>query len=127
MYVIRGKDQGKRFELTVDQATIGRDGTNWIQLHDTEASRKHAEIRRSGNSFSIHDLESSNGTYVNSQPVAEQLLKSGDRVQIGGSVLIFTNSSISPPRNLSELIDITHSRASETRIVSSVATNPPTF
>lgn len=125
LYVIRGKDQGKRFELTLDHATVGRDRSNWIQLHDTEVSRKHAELRRSGNSFSIHDLESSNGTFVNSQPVAKHLLKSGDRVQIGDSVMIFTNSSISPPRNLSELIDITHSRASETRIVSSVATNSP--
>ena len=125
LYVIRGKDQGKRFELTMDHATVGRDRSNWIQLHDTEVSRKHAELRRSGNSFSIHDLESSNGTFVNSQPVAERLLKSGDRVQVGGSVMIFTSSSISPPRNLSELIDITHSRASETRIVSSVATNLP--
>ena len=45
LFVIRGADQGTRFELTELPVRLGRDASNTIQVHDTEASRHHAEIR----------------------------------------------------------------------------------
>ena len=44
LFVIRGNDQGSRFALDEQIATLGRDSTNRIQLRDTEVSRHHAEI-----------------------------------------------------------------------------------
>ena len=45
LFVIQGRDQGKRFELDGRISGIGRDTSNLIELHDTEVSRRHAEIR----------------------------------------------------------------------------------
>jgi signal transduction histidine kinase len=125
LYVVRGKDQGKRFDLDVDRVTLGRDRSSWIQLRDNEISRHHAEIIRDAQQFSIRDLNSSNGTFVNGVRTSLKLLASGDRVQIGGSVLIFTSSRVSPPRDLTKLIDITQGPKSQTNIVSSVETDAP--
>ena len=65
LFVIRGNDQGTRFELEGDAAGMGRDASNVVQLHDTEVSRQHAEIRRADGGYQIVDLRSSNGTFVN--------------------------------------------------------------
>lgn len=89
LFVIRGNDQGSRFELH-DVIGLGRDASNAVQLHDTEVSRQHAEIRRSGNVFALTDLNSSNGTYVNGRRIQRHLLASGDQVQVGGTLMLFT-------------------------------------
>ena len=62
LFVIRGMDQGARFELEGPMIRIGRDASNNVQLHDTEVSRHHVEIRCLDNAFTISDLNSSNGT-----------------------------------------------------------------
>ncbi len=91
-YVIRGKDNGQHFAIRGASATIGREATNQIQLRDTEVSRRHARIIRTADSnFEIVDAKSSNGTFVNGRKItAPCALKSGDRVQIGRSLMIFT-------------------------------------
>ena len=58
---------------------LGRDASNPIQVHDTEVSRRHAEIRRDGNVFTVADLGSSNGTFVNGQRIEQHELASGDQ------------------------------------------------
>ncbi len=45
LFVIQGADQGKRFEFTFSPVPLGRDDSNAIRLHDTEISRRHAELR----------------------------------------------------------------------------------
>ena len=90
-YVIRGKDYGQHFAIRGANATIGREATNQIQLRDGEVSRKHARILRGADSdFQLVDNKSSNGTFVNGRRVESQVLKSGDRVQIGRTLMIFT-------------------------------------
>ena len=69
LFVIRGADQGTRFELTESRTRLGRDASNALQLHDTEVSRLHAEIRRVDDDYVIADLGSSNGTFVNGQRI----------------------------------------------------------
>lgn len=71
--------------------TLGRDKNSDIVIIDLLASRNHAMIRRLGQSdYYLIDSGSSNGSFVNSHRVAiPRLLKSGDRIQIGGSELIF--------------------------------------
>ncbi len=67
-FVIRGRDNGQHFSIRGDTTTIGRESSNHIKLNDTEVSRQHAAVRRTAEDyFEITDLESSNGSYVNSR------------------------------------------------------------
>ncbi len=90
LFVIQGRDQGQRYELAEPRIPIGRTNDNVLQLHDTEVSRKHAELVRSGDVFLIRDLNSSNGTFVNGKPVKERQLSTGDQIQLGRTLLLFT-------------------------------------
>ncbi|MEM1304802.1 MAG: FHA domain-containing protein, partial [Planctomycetota bacterium] len=90
LFVIQGRDQGLRFELEESTISIGRVGDNAIRLHDTEVSREHAVLERRGDHFFLRDLNSSNGTYVNGKPVRECELFSGDQLQLGRTMLLFT-------------------------------------
>jgi signal transduction histidine kinase len=92
LLVIQGRDQGKRFELFEDVAIVGRVAGNTIQLRDSEVSRRHAEFRREDDVFILRDLHSSNGTFVNNKRIEQQPLKNGDRVQLGRSLLVFSDS-----------------------------------
>ena len=83
LFVIRGTDQGSRFELTEATIRVGRDSSSDITLHDAEVSRHHAEIRKTENDYAISDLNSSNGTWVNGQRVRRHPLASGDQLQLG--------------------------------------------
>lgn len=89
LFVLRGNDQGARYELDDPPLGIGRDPSNAIQLHDTEVSRRHAEIRRINHRWSLVDLGSSNGTYVNNRRIQQHLLETGDEVRIGSTVMLF--------------------------------------
>jgi len=90
LFVIQGADQGKRFELTSSPLSLGRqEGSNSARLNDTEVSRRHAEVRLIGETYQIFDLGSSNGTFLNGQPVRQAPLQTGDRLQLGQSVLLF--------------------------------------
>ncbi len=106
LFVIRGNDQGKRFELNDPSLRLGRDSSSTIQLHDTEVSRQHAEIRRVDRDFCIADLDSSNGTFVNGKRIRQHVLGSGDQVQVGSTLMLFTGSSDSPEEDLCETINI---------------------
>ena len=77
LFVIQGADQGKRFELKSRPVALGRDNSNPIRLHDTEVSRRHAEVRPVDDSYRIVDLGSANGTFVNGQPVDQAPLRLG--------------------------------------------------
>ncbi len=97
LFIIKGPDEGKRFDLTGSPLGVGRDTANAIRLHDTEASRRHAEFRQTDGGYALVDLASSNGTFVNNQPVKEARLKPGDHVQIGQTILVFADSPTPAP------------------------------
>jgi two-component system, NtrC family, sensor kinase len=122
LFVIQGRDQGRRFELNKPVLGIGRDTVNPIQLHDTEVSRRHAEVRQNGDDWVLVDLNSSNGAFVNSDRVAERVLQSGDRVQVGRTLLIFTAAEGDNVEDLSQIINIVGQSPTETesRIVRSI-------
>ncbi|MFO0958713.1 MAG: FHA domain-containing protein [Isosphaeraceae bacterium] len=90
LFVIRGADQGKRFDLGQPTVSLGREACNTVRLHDNEVSRRHAEIRRSPQGFRLVDLGSANGTFVNGDPVDQALIHPGDQVQIGQTVMLFS-------------------------------------
>jgi signal transduction histidine kinase/pSer/pThr/pTyr-binding forkhead associated (FHA) protein len=90
LVVITGNDENKRFDLTSPVTGIGREGGNTIRLHDTEVSRRHAEVRLLENgAYKLVDLGSSNGTFVNNHPIQEAVLKTGDHVMVGQTDLVF--------------------------------------
>src|SRR5262245_19028322 len=68
---------------------LGRDQSNPIRLHDTEVSRRHAEVRPVDDTYRVIDLGSANGTYVNGQPIDQAPLRPGDRLQLGQTVMLF--------------------------------------
>ena len=124
LYVAQGQDQGALFDVEDGAQGIGRDASNSIQLHDTEVSRRHAEIRYDGTTCTVCDLGSSNGTFVNGNRIDEKAdLASGDRVQIGGTILLYTDPAENPPEDLSEKIDIIYrgQSAANSRIVRSMS------
>jgi len=87
-YHNKGKEQKIACKAVL---TLGRDKNSDIVIIDLLASRNHAMIRRLGQSdYYLIDSGSSNGSFVNSYRVAiPRLLKTGDRIQIGGSELVF--------------------------------------
>jgi hypothetical protein len=73
-------------------ATIGRTPENEIPVELPEVSRKHARLMYADGSFSLRDLNSNNGTYVNGERVSEARLEEGDRIQVGPAVFVFSQS-----------------------------------
>jgi len=92
LFVIRGNDQGCRFEIRETVVSIGRGTNNIFQLHDPEASRKHAEIRKNDRQDILSDLNSSNGIFVNGKRMQSATLHSGDQIQIGRTLLLYTKT-----------------------------------
>lgn len=74
--------------LTKDKTSIGRKQADII-LDDTKVSSLHAEIERQSSKFIIRDLKSTNGTFVNRNPVVEAELVDQDVVEIGSSTFCF--------------------------------------
>ncbi len=88
--VKHGPNKGKVYELAGDAPlTLGREPGKGIVIPDQGVSRQHAEVVKIGEVFFIRDLESRNGTFVNEESVREEILRYGDRVRIGNSVLVF--------------------------------------
>ena len=91
--VKNGPNKGQVFKVRRESITIGRDPTCTIQIMDKGASRKHAEIFRVGEMCFIKDLGSRNGTFVNDGKITDELLREGDRIQIGGTTLTVEESA----------------------------------
>jgi pSer/pThr/pTyr-binding forkhead associated (FHA) protein len=89
LIVKRGASAGSKILIDKETTTAGRHPESDIFLDDITVSRRHAEIRRKEGRFSIHDLGSLNGTYVNRDRVDSTQLASGDEVQIGKFKLVF--------------------------------------
>lgn len=87
---LTGPWAGKRFPLGKPVMVIGRVSSNDISVDDESVSRQHAEIRKSGEGYTVKDLDSANGTFVNDEPIREAALRPGDVVKFG--VVEFTYS-----------------------------------
>ncbi len=86
---ISGPSKDHTFILSNDEISIGRDSANVIAISDVSLSRKHCVLRRDGDNYVLHDLDSRNGTFINGAPVKESLLRSGDKISAGDSVFLF--------------------------------------
>ena len=99
LVVKRGPNAGSRFLLDQDVTTAGRHPDSDIFLDDVTVSRRHVDFRREpGGGFSVHDVGSLNGTYVNRQRIDSAVLAGSDEVQIGKFRLVYlTSDSASIP------------------------------
>ena len=89
LVVQRGPGAGSRFLLDDDVVSAGRHPESEIFLDDVTVSRRHAEFHRVGDSFTVSDVGSLNGTYVNRDRIDRIQLTDGDEVQIGKYRLVF--------------------------------------
>ncbi|MEV0966555.1 FHA domain-containing protein [Streptomyces sp. NPDC049910] len=90
LVVRRGPNAGSRFLLDSELTTAGRHPQSDIFLDDFTVSRRHVEFRRAADgTFTVTDVGSLNGTYVNREPIDSVVLASGDEVQIGKYRLVF--------------------------------------
>lgn len=89
LVVHRGPNLGSRFLLDQDLSVAGRHPDADIFLDDVTVSRKHAEFVRVGQSFTVRDLGSMNGIFVNGERVEAANLESGSEVLIGKFRLTF--------------------------------------
>lgn len=95
LVVKRGPNAGSRFLLDKDVTTAGRHPESDIFLDDVTVSRRHAEFHRAGSAFSVRDVGSLNGTYLDRERIDEAVLSGGDEVQVGKFRLVF----LTGPRN----------------------------
>jgi diguanylate cyclase (GGDEF)-like protein len=93
LVVIYGGELGRRIPLDAEPVECGRSPNVAIPIEDDAASRKHARIRRYGDTFVVTDLGSTNGTYVNDVVVHERPLVAGDQVKIGRTIFKFIQGS----------------------------------
>jgi two-component system cell cycle response regulator len=92
LVVVYGQQIGRRIELSGAPLVIGRSPRNDLQLDEESVSRQHARIEPDpksvdGVTWQIVDLDSTNGTYVNDQPVRTATLRHSDQIQVGRSIL----------------------------------------
>jgi pSer/pThr/pTyr-binding forkhead associated (FHA) protein len=78
----------KRFSLEKSKITLGRGLNVDLTVQDRLSSRLHCSIEFKDNAWHIRDLQSRNGTFVNGQRIQESVLKPGDRISIGETVLV---------------------------------------
>lgn len=109
LHVLQGPDKGRTYQTPDEPAVIGR-SSDQINLSDHTASRRHAEIRPNNGSWLLLDLNSSNGTYLNGQRVVSPtLLRHGDQIKVGSTLMVFTGQehveAFSGPEMIRDLVD----------------------
>ena len=99
LFVIQGRNRGTRYDLASHEGamSIGREAGNFVQLEDNEVSRRHAEVRRVGESFVVGDLKSSTGTWLNNRKIDRAELSSGDHIQVGRTILVYSRNNADEP------------------------------
>lgn len=106
LLVIQGPDQGRRFEITASLTSLGRGVQNEIRILDTEVSREHATISSQDGVWQVTDLGSSNGTFVNGQSIRQMRLATGDQIQLGRTILLFSSGDLAVADSAVERINL---------------------
>ena len=91
--IIDGADRGRVFDNLDTPITIGREEGNTIQLNDERVSRFHIKIQEDHDRLVLTDLESTNGTKVNGEDIQLKILRYGDLISVGRSVMLFGSRS----------------------------------
>ncbi len=89
LQVVEGVDEGKSLEIGKRRINLGRREGNELTLTDMNTSRLHSYIIYEDNSHILHDANSLNGLYVNGQRVSRKVLRSGDEIKLGNTVIVY--------------------------------------
>jgi two-component system, cell cycle response regulator len=89
LIVLVGSNVGEMFEVEGPETVLGRGANATVRLNDDGISRRHARVvRGAGQEFVIEDLNSSNGTLVNGDNVAQRILRDGDKIRLGSTTIL---------------------------------------
>ena len=91
--VLHGADRGRVFDRVPTPVTIGREEGNSIQLNDERISRYHLKLQEDNDRIVLTDLESTNGTKVNGEDIQVRILRDGDLIAVGRSLLLVGSHS----------------------------------
>jgi S-DNA-T family DNA segregation ATPase FtsK/SpoIIIE len=87
--IVAGPGAGRRFKV-VDGLSIGRNSESDVVLADPLISGSHARIQQEGRSMVFCDLSSRNGTFIQGEPIQRHVLRDGDVIGLGKTVLRYT-------------------------------------
>ncbi|MDQ3800285.1 MAG: sigma 54-interacting transcriptional regulator [Acidobacteriota bacterium] len=73
----------------IESVTLGRAEINQIVLSDGDVSRSHCSIKEVNGTYYLTDLDSRNGTFLNNEPIKEAILRHGDCIRIGKTLILF--------------------------------------
>ncbi len=90
---IDGPGAPRDFVLDLDEIVIGRSNQAHISIDSSMISRRHMVLSRSGPEYSVADLNSSNGVFLNGIKAHSAVLREGDTLQIGDVVLVYREGS----------------------------------
>jgi pSer/pThr/pTyr-binding forkhead associated (FHA) protein len=92
LLVTKGERVGQVFPLSKESAvSIGRAPTNDVAIKDVAMSGEHCRVRPEGGVWVVHDLESTNGTFVNEKRVTRHALVEGDVIRVGETLLKYSS------------------------------------
>ena len=95
LIVRRGPQPNQIYELNKDVITLGRDITNDIVINDPEVSRHHCRMTRSGGGYTLEDLGSTNGTFVNGQRLGSpRPLSNNEMIGLGETVTLVYEAAL---------------------------------
>lgn len=100
LQIIISEDNQVMYDLTDDKVTVGRLADNTLQIEDASVSSHHAELVLEGGKYHLHDLGSTNGTFVNGEATTDAILSHGDEVRFGRVETVFSGdkeSAVSQP------------------------------
>jgi pSer/pThr/pTyr-binding forkhead associated (FHA) protein len=100
LQIFLSEDDRVNYDLTDEKVTVGRLADNTLQLEDASVSSHHAELILEGDRYHLHDLGSTNGTFVNGEATTDAILAHGDEVKFGRVECVFSSedeSSVSQP------------------------------
>ncbi|GAA4458422.1 MULTISPECIES: FHA domain-containing protein [Novipirellula] len=86
--ILHGADRGKVYENLHPPLTVGREEGNDIQLNDERVSRCHFKVQRDNERLVLTDLDSTNGTKVNGTECQLKILRHGDLIALGRSLIL---------------------------------------
>jgi diguanylate cyclase (GGDEF)-like protein len=106
LVVLQGQRLGQRIDLGEAPLVIGRAPEADFQVVERSVSRAHCRITREPAGYRIKDLDSTNKTFLNDQPIIEAELKDGDHIAVGSCVLKFMERSSVEARYHEELYQL---------------------
>lgn len=89
--ITTGPNAGDYYPIGSRTVVIGRDEACPVQIVDSQASRKHVQIRHDNGRFVAMDMKSANGTLINGRAISSEIeLEEGDEISVGSSKIVFS-------------------------------------